>query len=129
MPSTVLTTRVPPHVHALLVELAQRRGTSLAATAAHLLTAAVDDAGDTPPPTDGALVAAVRTLLADVTDPAAVLHRETAVVLARAIERREPGHLGAVRDLRRAVEGAQQAQQHADGDDFDPAALLGLLGR
>lgn len=70
MPSAPLTTRVPPVVHDRLVEMATRRGTSLAATAAAVLAAAVEtgDEGAGPQP-DGTLVAAVRALLEDVTAP------------------------------------------------------------
>lgn len=67
MPSKPLTTRVAPVVNDRLVAMAERRGASLAARAAALLSAAVaDDEGSAPQP-DGSLVAAVHALLSDVT--------------------------------------------------------------
>ncbi|MDX3354170.1 hypothetical protein PV703_12820 [Streptomyces sp. ME01-24h] len=114
MSSKPLTTRVTPAVHDRLVELATRRRTSLAATAAGLLSAAVADAEDTPVPLDGALVAAVLDLLGDLTAPRAVLCRETAVHLARVIERRDRGYVAAAETLMSAADKAIKAQQEAD---------------
>jgi len=131
MPSQVLSTRLAPHVYDQLRELAERRGTSLAATAADLLTAALADPAQTPPATDGALVSSVRSVLEDVSAPQAVLHREIAVLLARTIERRERGHLSAVKPLQDAISAALKAQRSADQPrDADPmiADLLASLG-
>ncbi|MEU8943551.1 hypothetical protein AB0C97_36785 [Streptomyces goshikiensis] len=130
MPSIVLSTRLTPRDHDRLRVLAERRGSSLASTAGYLLAAALEDSGEYRPPQDGALVAAVREVLADATAPEAVMHREMAVHLARAIERREPGHLSAIGALRKTVESATTAQRHHDGPDpDDPLNILlgGLL--
>lgn len=130
MPSTPLSTRVSPVVHARLTEMAQRRGTSLAATAADLLSAAVADAGtEGGVQPDGALVAAVRALLDDLTAPKAVVFRELSVRLARTVERGERGAVAAAELLTSCVDKALQAQRAQDnpgGDSLD--ALLGLSG-
>ncbi|GHA83085.1 hypothetical protein [Streptomyces chryseus] len=127
MPSRVLTTRVPPAVYDQLQALADRRGRSLAATAGDLLAAVVADGPDAVKAAqDGNLVTAVRALLEEVDAPAAVMHRELSLTLARAIERREPGYLAAVASLRRAVDAAESAQKVADlPPGSDP--LLALL--
>ncbi|MFG2623235.1 hypothetical protein ACGFXC_37075 [Streptomyces sp. NPDC048507] len=129
MPTHVLSTRLTPGDYDRLRVLAERRGCSLAAAAGHLLASALDDTGTYQPPQDGVLVAAVRTVLEGVTAPEAVMHRELAVHLARAIERREPGHLSAISVLRKAVESAQGSQRIHDNPDGDPfsALLAGLL--
>lgn len=126
MPTRVVTTRVPPPLHDQLQALADRRGRSLAATAAELLAAAVaDDPGAAKAAQDGPLVAAVLALLQDVTDPAAVMHRELALALARSVERKEPGYLGAVGSLRKAVDACQAAQRTADlPEGTDPLTAL-----
>ncbi|MEV6679451.1 hypothetical protein AB0N09_21740 [Streptomyces erythrochromogenes] len=128
MPSTVLSTRLTPRDHDRLRALAERRGSSLAATAGHLLAAALDESGEYRPPQDGVLVAAVRAVLEDVTAPEAVMNRELAVHLARAIERREPGHLSAIGALRKTVESAQGAQREHDGPDPDDPLTVLLAG-
>jgi hypothetical protein len=132
MPSKVVTTRIAPAAHQRLVALADQRGTSLAAAAARLLEAALEDPESDRPRVDGPLVAAVRTELEDVTAASAVLYREVALHLARSIERREPGHLSAVRQLRDSVRAARSAQETADNPDpfgFDAmGGFSGLLG-
>ncbi|MCG6496630.1 hypothetical protein [Kitasatospora sp. A2-31] len=114
MPSVPVSLRVAPAVHARLVELAEGRGRSVAGTASELLSAAVLDEEDRAPLSDGALVASVRELLADVTDPAAVFCREAALVLARSVERRDRGYVAACHELRETVAQAQRAQREAD---------------
>lgn len=126
MPTHVVTTRVPPYVHEHLHELAERRGQSLAATAAGLLAAALEDPAATAAARDGALVDAVRTVLADVDDPTAAMYRELAVALARAVERREAGYIAAAATLRKVVDDACAAQRQADHPDGDPL-MAGLL--
>ena len=112
MPSTPVSTRVPPYVHARLTERATERGTTLSALAASLLTAAVDDDGDGPAPrVDGPLVAAVRRVLlehgdAGGEDARTGVHRELCLLLARTVERREPGYLAAIGPLHRALSSA-----------------------
>ncbi len=125
MTSKPLTTRVPPVVHDRLVEMATRRGASLAATAAALLAAAVEDGdeGASPQP-DGTLVAAVRALLDEVTAPKAVLHREVAVRLARIVERAGQGSVAASELLTKTAEKAVQAQHAADNPNADPFDFL-----
>ncbi|MBC9728094.1 hypothetical protein [Streptomyces sp. TRM68367] len=136
MPSKPLTTRVAPIVHDRLVAMAERRGASLAATAAALLSAAVADGdeGSAPQP-DGSLVAAVHALLSDVTAPKAVMHREVAVRLARSVERGERGAIAAAELLMTTADKALSAQREADnpggdvlGLDGDLNGLLGRLG-
>ncbi|MFJ9677529.1 hypothetical protein ACIRP2_05655 [Streptomyces sp. NPDC101194] len=124
MPSQPLTTRVPPGVHDRLREMSVRRGTSLAATAADLLSAAVAEGseGAVPQP-DGTLVGAVRSLLADVTAPQAVVHRELAVRPARTVERGERGAVAAADLMTDVVDKALRAQHQEDnpnaGDSLD----------
>jgi hypothetical protein len=102
-------------VHDRLVEMAARRGTSLAATAADLLAAAVEgDGGGAGLQPDGALVAAVRAALAEVTAPEAVVYRELAVRLARAVERGERGAVAAAQQLTTALDRALRAQHQND---------------
>jgi hypothetical protein len=107
MPSVPISARVSPYVHARLTERAAERNTSLAALVAVLLTAAVDDT--TPDPRlDGPLVSAVRLALED-TDPAdasAGVHRELCLLLARTVERQDPGYLAAITPLHRALTAA-----------------------
>ncbi|RZB18384.1 hypothetical protein StrepF001_14995 [Streptomyces sp. F001] len=131
MPSKPLSTRISPLVHARLTEMAQRRGTSLAATAADVLSAAVADgeevSGGQP---DGALVAAVHALLDDLTAPKAVVLRELSVRLARTVERGERGAVAAADLLTSSMEKALQAQRHEDNPGGDALDLLmgGLNG-
>lgn len=130
MPSKPLTTRIPPAVHDRLVEIAARRGTSLAATAAAVLAAAVEDcdAGIGPQP-DGTLVTAVRALLDDLSAPGAVMYRELAVRLARMVERSERGAVAAAGLLTSTTDRALRAQRSADHPGSDPFdALLADLG-
>ncbi|MEF9908624.1 hypothetical protein ACQSMD_33410 [Streptomyces flavovirens] len=126
MPTHVVTCRVPPYVRDQLRELAERRGQTLAATAAGLLAAALDDPAATAAAQDGAIVAAVRTVLADVDAPEAVMHRELAVTLARAVERRSPGYVTAASSLRTSVDASLSAQRRADnpGANSSLSALL-----
>ncbi|WP_406380775.1 hypothetical protein [Streptomyces sp. NBC_01618] len=128
MPTHVVTCRVPPYVHDQLRDLAERRGQTLAATTTGILAAALDDPTATGSAQDGAIVTAVRTVLAEVDDPKALMHRELAVVLARAVERRSPGYIAAASSLRTSVEAALSAQRCADspGDDSMSALLDGL---
>lgn len=134
MPSKPLTARVSPDVHARLVNLATRRGKTLAATAADVLSAAVASEDGTPPPLDGVLVDAVRNALADVTTPKAVLCREIAVHMARIVESGEHGRVAAAEKLMDAVEKAIKAQRAADQpegpslDDFLTELGMGGLG-
>lgn len=115
MPSKPLTARVSPDVHARLTNLAVRRGKTLAATAADLLSAAVaGEDGGTTPPLDGALVDCVRVVLADVTAPKALLCREVAVHMARLVESGDHGRVAAAERLMDAVEKALKAQRLAD---------------
>ncbi|MGW3910539.1 hypothetical protein ACWEBX_03290 [Streptomyces sp. NPDC005070] len=113
MPSKVLTTRVPPDTYARLQALAKESGRSLAATTADLLDAAV---AGVPSPTqdDGPLTASVRAGLVDVTAPDAVMHREVALALARTVDRRECGHVAALRELPGAVSRSRRAQDAVD---------------
>ncbi|MET7738376.1 hypothetical protein ABZT02_44980 [Streptomyces sp. NPDC005402] len=128
MPSQPLTTRVPPVVHDRLREMAARRGTSLAATAADLLSAAVAESGEgAGPQPDGALVGAVRALLKDVTAPQAVVHRELAVRLARTVERGERGAVAAADLLTTVIDKAVRAQDQQD-NPVDPLDFLNGLG-
>lgn len=125
MPSQVISTRVPPSVHAALTERAAERGTSLAAVAADALTAAVRDPEHPAARTDGPLVTAVRRALQDVEedDPRATVLRELCLLLARTVERRERGYLSAIGPLRKALDGALP-------NTMDPgmaAILSGLL--
>lgn len=125
MPSKPLSTRVSPVVHARLTEMAQRRGTSLAATAADLLSAAVADASEgSGAQPDGALVAAVHALLDDLTAPKAVVLRELSVRLARTVERGERGAVAAADLLSSSMEKALQAQRHEDNPGGDTLDLL-----
>lgn len=119
---------VSPDVHARLQEIADRRRTSLAATAADLLSAAVRAPQDTVPHlVDGALVASVLQALEGVTDPAAVVCRETAVELARAVEGRARGYTAAATALMEAADKALRTQQRADSPELDFRSLfLGL---
>lgn len=112
MPNKVVTTRVPPDTHARLQALAEQTGRSLAATAADLLAAGV--AGVPAVVEDGPLTAAVRATLAEITAPAAVMHRESALALARTVDRRERGHVAAVRELPDTVNRARSAQAAVD---------------
>jgi hypothetical protein len=114
MSTVVLTTRVTPHIHDQLRELAERRGASLAATAADLLTASLEQDHGSQAAQDGSLVAAVRTLVQDVADPEAVIYRELAIHLARTIERRAPGWTSAVKPLRDSISQARHTQRLAD---------------
>ncbi|MTE22598.1 hypothetical protein F0L17_26585 [Streptomyces sp. TRM43335] len=131
MPSEVLSTRLTPRDHDRLRELAERRGKSLSATASELLSAALADPDAYPAPQDGALVDAVRATLAAVTAPEAVIHREVAIALARAVERREAGYLSAAGQLRKSLDAARSAQRTADRppDDGDLDSLLAMFGQ
>ena len=125
MPSKPLSTRVSPDVHARLQEIAGQRRMSLAATAADLLSAAVQVPQDAAPHrVDGTLVASVLQVLEGVTDPAAVVCRETAVELARAVEGRERGYQSAATTLIEAADKALRAQQRADSPEFDFGSLF-----
>jgi hypothetical protein len=105
--------------------MAQRRGTSLAATAADLLSAAVADAGGgSGEQPDGALVAAVHALLDNLTAPKSVVLRELSVRLARTVERGERGAVAAADLLTSSVEKALQAQQQEDNPGGDTLDLL-----
>ncbi|MFF5783219.1 hypothetical protein ACFY7Y_40690 [Streptomyces virginiae] len=128
MPSHVVSTRLTPRDVDRLRALAERRGSSLSATAGHLLAAALDESGEYRPPQDGILVTAVRTVLEDVTAAEAVMNRELAVHLARAIERREPGYLSAIGALRKTVESAHNAQRRHNGPDPDDPFNVILAG-
>jgi hypothetical protein len=131
MPSKPLSTRVSPVVHARLTEMAQRRGTSLAATAADLLSVAVADASEgSGAQPDGALVVAVHALLDDLTAPKAVVLRELSVRLARTVERGERGAVAAAELLTNCTEKALQAQRAEDNPGADSLDLLlgGLSG-
>lgn len=115
----------PPVVHAWLTEMAQRRGTSLAATAADVLSAAVADGDEVSRgQPDGALVAAVHALLDDLTAPKAVVLRELSVRLARTVERGERGAVAAADLLTSSMEKALQAQRHEDNPGGDTLDLL-----
>ncbi|PZT74491.1 MULTISPECIES: hypothetical protein [unclassified Streptomyces] len=128
MPSSPVSTRVPPYVHARLTERAAEHGTTLSALVASLLTAAVDDDGDGPAPrVDGPLVAAVRRVLeegeeGDV-DARTGVHRELCLLLARTVERREPGYLSAIAPLHRALTSAAPSP----ADQAMNRVLAGLL--
>lgn len=124
MPSHVVSTRVTPYAYERLVDLAQQRGLSLSAQASRLLTQALEAGDGGVPAADGPLVEAVRAELADVTSAASAIHRELAVHLARAIERREPGYLQAVPRLETMLGRARDAQRVSEGADF--VSLLGL---
>jgi hypothetical protein len=128
MASKPLTTRVSPAVHEALTSLAARRRMSLAATAADLLSAAVTDEDGTPRPPDGEMTAAVLRALCDVTVPAAVMHREVALQMARLIERDRRGAPGAARRLMEAADKALQIQGRID-QPVDPtmSALMSSL--
>ncbi|MFH7337138.1 hypothetical protein [Streptomyces sp. KHY 26] len=124
-----MTTRVTPVVHDRLRELAERRGTSLAATAADLLSTAVTETDGAPPP-DGSLVGSVLELLGGMTAPGAVVLGEVALRMARIIERGERGSVAAAERLMDAMEKAQRAQHEADNPGADTLDLfLGGLGR
>lgn len=131
MPSKVLTTRVSPDTYARLQVLAEESGRSLAATAADLLDAAV---AGVPAPTedDGPLTASVRAGLVDVTTPEAVMHREVALALARTVDRRDRGHVAAVRAVPEAVSRSHRAQHavdHPAPTDIDEVLELLSSGR
>ncbi|MET9405798.1 hypothetical protein ABZX90_08435 [Streptomyces sp. NPDC002935] len=129
MPSKVLSTRVPPDTYARLQVLAEESGRSLAGKAADILGAAV---AGTPAPfteADGPLVAAVRVTLADVTAPDAVLYREAALSLALTADRRERGHVSAVRQLPEVIRRARGAQRDADRPAPSLDDVLGMFDR
>jgi hypothetical protein len=124
MPSMPLTTRVPPAVHAALVDRAARGRTSLAATTAAILGAAVMEPDGTPPPPDGELTAAVLRALGDLTEPQAVLLREVALSMARIIERGEHGAAAAAQRLMEASSKALTLQARANAPTSDPMDVL-----
>lgn len=128
MASKPLTTRVSPAVHEALSALAARRRMSLAATTADLLSAAVAEPDGTPSPPDGEMTAAVMRALGDVTVPAAVMHRQIALQMARIIERDERGATGAARRLMEAADKALKIQARADQPAPDPAMGALLAG-
>jgi hypothetical protein len=125
MPSVSLSTRVPPAVHARLVEIAAQRRMSLAALTADILATALEGPQDTGPRVDGPLVAAVLHTMEGVTAPTAVVCRETALELARAVEGRMRSYPAAAAALVEATEKGLKAQEQADAPPFDFAAFLG----
>ncbi|MEU1674806.1 hypothetical protein ABZ752_22665 [Streptomyces roseifaciens] len=108
MPTVPVSARISPYVRARLEEQAAERGTTLAAVVASALAASVDNDAPVGPRTDGPLVAAVRLVLeeADPEDLRAGVHRELCLLLARTVERKEPGYLAAIAPLQRALASA-----------------------
>ncbi|MFJ8607345.1 hypothetical protein ACIRH0_09170 [Streptomyces sp. NPDC093675] len=127
MVSKPLTTRVSPAAYEALTSLAARRRTSLAATAADLLSAAVADEDGTPRPPDGEMTSAVLRALGGVTVPDAVMYREVALQMARLIERDARGAPGAARRLMEAADKALRIQARAD-QPIDPTMSALLAG-
>lgn len=130
MPSHVVAARVSPFLHARLTERAGECGTSLSAYAARVLAASVDAAAAGGPRVDGPLVAAVLRAVdgaaGDSADapPSRQVDRELCVLLARVIDRREPGYLSAIAPLRRALDAAVR-----EPADPELGALLASLFR
>ncbi|WP_327346541.1 hypothetical protein [Streptomyces europaeiscabiei] len=71
------------------------------------------------------LTAAVRATLDDVTAPDAVMYREAALALARTADRRERGHVAALRQLPDITRHARSAQDAVDNPG--PSTLSGWL--
>ncbi|MFE9793541.1 toxin-antitoxin system HicB family antitoxin [Streptomyces goshikiensis] len=116
MPSLVVAARVSPYLHARLTERAAERGTSLSAYAAEALAAVVENPETGGPRLDGPLVAAVLRAIDSAPDgqededagelSTRQVHRELCLLLARVVDRREPGYLSAIGPLRRALDAA-----------------------
>ncbi|WP_340564454.1 hypothetical protein [Streptomyces sp. GSL17-111] len=112
MPTVTVTARVSPYVRDRLMEQAAERRTTLSGLLASVVTEAVDDAGPGLR-AEGSLVTAVRAVLgeSDGEDPRAAVDRELCLLLARTVERREPGFLAAIGPLKRALSAAAPSSE------------------